>query len=91
MLVAFGGHMSIEAFRAESETYSYASIPPNCVVSPSSFLKFERAAPARTQANKFLNVSRCDDTLRLPTNKGTNEPVAKGKNKRTLLEAALGL
>ena len=86
-LRAFGGHLTIDAFRETSKTYMYASVPENCVVSPSILLKYESIEPARTAANRFLSVTKREDSLRL----STKETEPKPKKAKTLLETALGL
>jgi len=89
MLKAFGGQLSIDEFRNESSSYTYSSIPENCVVSPSVLLKFEAAVPTRSAANRFLSVTTREDTLRLSLKDGAEPP--RGKKAKTLLETALGL
>ena len=90
VLRAFGGHMTIEEFRGESVKHSYMAVPENCVVSPSILLKFDADAPTRTQCNKFLSVTRRDDTLRL-SSKDTMDKQPNAKKMKTLLETTLGL
>jgi hypothetical protein len=104
LLQAFGGHMTIDEFRAISETVRYVELPSNCTVHKSVYLETPRSEGSksiRSGTNAFVNAITRASEIRVPRDGVGGVGGADGmggfggerhpKRKKTMLELALGM
>jgi len=96
LLETFGGHMTIDEFRAASESAEYIELPKNCTIHPSVYMETPPSAgpkQIRHGVNQFVNSTTRDTGIRVANPEvitpglGYTPPVRE----KTMLETALGI
>ncbi len=96
-LRAFGGHMTIQEFRASSEQVDYIEMPKNCTIHASLYLETPQPLgpkQIRSGVNSFVNATTRDTGIRIASEQPTiprGSGYTAASRKKTMLELALGM